>query len=323
MRRHSLSLSGVLALFFGVLALALTWERSPAQEGGKAPVADARPKPRPPRGADRGEAERHVARFLKQRNGWLVRDWWEWSAVAGAAPPRLGGGGPLGGTVNVALQLGQVRGGLAPPDTNPGKMSPAERTVFGLWPGYLAGEDAGQPVLLLRAVQAARRAVAADPDDAGAYLVLGQAYLLLSVTTRERSWQLELPQLRALRRAQAAEALNRAIRLRPKLAEAHLALAELYALAGYLDWALEHIRAYAKAGALAGEAPDVAKVRLAKVRKDVKRLEGEVQKRRNRFEEAGRLRILARAQRARALGLAGTALQMWFSATVADQVFAG
>jgi tetratricopeptide (TPR) repeat protein len=93
-------------------------------------------------------------------------------------------------------------------------------------------------------VRAARRALAANPADAQAHLVLGESYLRLLHSTRERAWGQRLPELVQLRRAQASTALNKAVALKPDLAQAHLSLVRLYQEMGCLDLALKHLRAY-------------------------------------------------------------------------------
>jgi hypothetical protein len=97
------------------------------------------------------------------------------------------------------------------------------------------------PALPLLAVRAARRAVAANPEDATAWLRLGQAYLVLRNLTCERSGE-GLPPLFQLRHVQIATTLEEAVRLNPGLEAAHHELAFLYGQRNYLDRALEHRR---------------------------------------------------------------------------------
>jgi hypothetical protein len=77
---------------------------------------------------------------------------------------------------------------------------------------------------------------------------MGESYLRLLRGTRERVWAAEMPELLELRRAQASAALNRAVVLKPDLAQAHLSLFSLYAERDldYRDLALQHLRAYLK-----------------------------------------------------------------------------
>jgi Tetratricopeptide repeat len=88
--------------------------------------------------------------------------------------------------------------------------------------------------------------LAVNPDDAQAYEVLGESYLRLSRSTRERAWGRRLPQLVQLRRAQASAALNQAVLLKPGFTQARLSLGGLYEEMGCWDLALEQLRAYVK-----------------------------------------------------------------------------
>src|SRR5262249_57459312 len=112
---------------------------------------------------------------------------------------------------------------------------------------YALDQDDSPPALLYLAVRAARRALAADPGDAQAHLLLGESYVRLLHDTRERIWAQRVSQLVQLRRAQASAALNRAVALQPDLAKAHAYLAGLYQeMGGYLDLTLKHLTASEK-----------------------------------------------------------------------------
>src|SRR5262249_21753695 len=102
------------------------------------------------------------------------------------------------------------------------------------------------PAVLYLAIRAARRALAVNPEDAQAYLVLGQCYLRLLHDTRERDWAERLPDLAKLRQIQASTALNQAITVQPDLAQAYLHLGFLYREMGYLDLALAQLQTYLK-----------------------------------------------------------------------------
>src|SRR5206468_681819 len=86
---------------------------------------------------------------------------------------------------------------------------------------FFAQLVARPPALPLLAVRAARRAVAVNPEDANAWLRLGQAYLLLRNVTGERSGEGLLPPLAQLRHVQIVTALEQAVRLDPDVEVAH------------------------------------------------------------------------------------------------------
>jgi tetratricopeptide (TPR) repeat protein len=149
---------------------------------------------------------------------------------------------------------------------------------------YLVRKDLGpffadlvdrSPALPLLAVRAARRAVAADPEDATAWLRLGQAYLLLRNFTCERTAEGLLPPLAQLRHVQIVTALEQALRLDPDLEDAHRELAYLYGESNSLDQSLEHrreeIRLTRKAGPRPGETKQDFNYRLEPSEKELAR----------------------------------------------------
>jgi hypothetical protein len=109
-------------------------------------------------------------------------------------------------------------------------------------PQFLGDIDRDLPAGPLLAIRLARRALAANPEDAAAYLRLGQAYVALYHLTGEWSPNNHLALLAELRRIQIAVALHQALVLDPDLETAHQLLANLYAQHGYLDAALDHRR---------------------------------------------------------------------------------
>ncbi len=193
--------------------------------------------------------------------------------------------------------------------------APLDRMVVALQRRYTWQRDDAPPALYYLAVRAARRAVAANPEDAGAYLLLGESYLGLLHATRERAWSAQLPQLRQLRQAQASAALNRAVVLRPDFPLAHLYLGKLYQEMNYLDLALSHwqsaCRLRRESGPPAGVDRDEFRARLAQLEEQVEQLAQEVQKR----EDSVTLESANRPMRDRAFlawrrGLAGKALHL-------------
>jgi hypothetical protein len=174
------------------------------------------------------------------------------------------------------------------------------------------------PALPLLAVRAARRAVAANPSDANAWLRLGQAYLLLRHNTCERSSEGMLPPLAQLRFVQVVTALEQAVRLDPDLEAAHHELGYLYGESNALDMALEHRRAEARisrrAGRRPGESTDEWAHRLELLDRDIAKLEETVKKGRDKYTTALRSLQGKRVEQAR------VALQLGLARLAADDV---
>jgi tetratricopeptide (TPR) repeat protein len=186
--------------------------------------------------------------------------------------------------------------------------------------GSVRQPDDTPPAVLYLAIRAARRAAAANPDDAQAQLVLGDSYLSLLHLTRERRWRSLWPMLDRLRMAQASEALNRAVALKPDLVQAHLDLSTLYREADYLDLALEHLRAYARlvheAGPPAGVSARQFRQEEEKIEDAVKLLTRTVEERQKKYEsEATGARPFDRALLASRHGLKGKARDLLLEGT--------
>jgi tetratricopeptide (TPR) repeat protein len=167
------------------------------------------------------------------------------------------------------------------------------------------------PALLLLAVRAARRALAANPDDANAWFCLGQAYLHLRDLTVERSREGRLPLLAQLRQVQTVAALENALALDPDLEPAHHLLAYLYLQRRFLDCALGHCKEEVRLARQAPPRPGERADRLARMEQSTADVEKRVIEGQNAF--AFRSRSLrddpvARAGLALDLGLAGQAL---------------
>jgi tetratricopeptide (TPR) repeat protein len=181
--------------------------------------------------------------------------------------------------------------------------------------GFLAARDQGPPESLLLAVRAARRALADRPDDGGAALLLGEAYVRMARQTRERAWHAALPSLGILRKAQALTALQRAVAVRPDLDQAHALLAQLYLEAGQLDRVLDHLRARVRIAGREAAPPGGAAERL-------RRLEADAAKMADLVEQSEKIyaansapmgdpsQVLLRANLALRYGLARKALEM-------------
>ncbi len=185
---------------------------------------------------------------------------------------------------------------------------------------FAAEQEGTPPAVLYLAVRAARRALAEDPQDALAHLALGEGYLRLLRNTRERVWSRKAAQLVQLRRAQASQALNQAIALKPDLRRAHLRLAELYGELNYLDLQLKHLRTYRelarRAAAGPGGAAQDPEAEFFADRQEG-RLAAEVEKRQAAYAaEAVRGGVVNRALAAFDRGLAGKARDLLLESDV-------
>jgi tetratricopeptide (TPR) repeat protein len=172
------------------------------------------------------------------------------------------------------------------------------------------------PALPLLAIRAARLAVAKNPDDAFAYLRLGQAYLELRNVTAERSILRTFSPLERLRNAQIASALENAVRRNPDLQPAHQALFELYFEHGFRDAALDHLREVLRlaraAGPVSGETAEVFDKRIRQMEESTRGLEREVRDSINDFIfQAQKMSAepLPKARLALSMGLARRALE--------------
>lgn len=144
--------------------------------------------------------------------------------------------------------------------------------------GFLARRDRGPSEVLLLTVRAARRALAANPDDAAAFLILGEAYVRLAKMTREQAWYERLPLLAAVRRTQALTSLEQAVvlsqgrgELRPLLDQAHARLAQLYVDTGQLDQALAHARARLELGPRPADEQTALRASVTALEEEVRR----------------------------------------------------
>jgi hypothetical protein len=171
----------------------------------------------------------------------------------------------------------------------PGSLENAGRVLAQLELAPLAPADLYQqpPAVPLLAVRAARRALAVNPDDADAYLALGQAYLMLRALTPERDVVGAFPLLGELRRMQIAVALESALRRNPNLRLAHEILVQLYGQSQFFDAALEHLRAQLRLtrrdGPAPGENAESFSRRLSQLETNTRELERQVVDRRNEF----------------------------------------
>ena len=179
------------------------------------------------------------------------------------------------------------------------------------------------PEPLLLAVRAARRALAVNPDDAGALLLLGEAYFRLAQKSHELDWAAMLPDLAVLRQAQVLTALEQAVLLRPDLDQAHDLLAHIYSVQGQFDRALDHRRTQVQIAEKAARRGDrQAGESLAALRASVEDLEKGVNQAEKTYQAnlAGKTdpsKVLMRAESAARNGLSHKALQMMLESSPA------
>jgi hypothetical protein len=180
---------------------------------------------------------------------------------------------------------------------------------------FLGQHDDGPMGVALMAIRAARRAIHANPDDAHAYLALGEAYLRLSRGTRERMALRRMKFMERIRQVQAIIAFNNALTLNPDLAQAHDRLANYYAELRYVDLVLKHRKEYLRITSAAGPAPgekrEQFEERIVQLEANIAQLDQDVKQLLNVFEvNASNLKIVPRAQQALARGLGGKALEI-------------
>jgi|GEM_PF-6635587 len=187
--------------------------------------------------------------------------------------------------------------------------------VPGDWGTFLAHHDDGPLDALLLAVRSGRRAIAANPDDAKSYFLLGEAYLRLAQATRERAWRYQLPAFDRIRQVQAITAFQQALILRPDSPAAHGRLARLYRDRGSLDLALVHLEKLVEItkarGPQAGEKTETANEALAALEREREALASLVRQRVKTLEVGKESRrVLDLAREAAGVGLPKYALEI-------------
>jgi tetratricopeptide (TPR) repeat protein len=277
----------------------------------------------PPRSVDTSEATLYLLYAETLRQSAPYRHLSAWEAIQSASMFGVGANcSAPAGLLDADVRLVLIRPPLGQPGDTVPILFPLSQLALSWQRGFTLQRDDVPPALLYLAIRAARRAVAANPEDAQAYLVLGQCYLRLVHDTRERAWGVQLPELVQLRRVQASTALNQAILLKPKLAQAHLHLGYLYHEMGCLDLALKHFGTHLQLLREAGAPPQgsVAQFREqeAQYEQGVRQLAALVEDRENAYAaESSRLRVLDRALLAVKKGLASKARDLLLETDVA------
>src|SRR5262249_26540068 len=128
--------------------------------------------------------------------------------------------------------------------------SAPEQLARSAWNVYVNGQFYETPSLYL-VLRAARRALAANPEDGPTYFRLGQTYQRLHSLPQENNLGATAPLLASIRRTQMIAALQNSLRLQQfddeKDVQAHEALFDIYNRnppygLGYFDAAVHHFR---------------------------------------------------------------------------------
>ncbi len=306
----------------------------PDREPAAADWTDPFLRSRTPKTALADEAGLYLRRFDQAAGPYSYRTVSAWqrslaAAVVGAASCA---NGSVLAPSTMALPWDVLTGpALLPKDAKP---TPADEFLFWCRSDFQARHDDGPVGFLYLALRAARRAIRTDPDDARAYLVLGEAYLRLLTRTAERAgypprafWNIpiaDVPLSYRVRTAQAITAYTQALRLNPDLLDAHTGLLTLYQDLNYQDLVLkefrEVLRCNREAGAKPGEDPKLFSERVHDWEDLVAAKEKEVKDRLDQFEvESVGQPVYARADLAlRKFGLADKALSILLPSGVED-----
>jgi tetratricopeptide (TPR) repeat protein len=280
-------------------------------------------KPAPPRPIERDEATLHLLHAEALRRTAPLRHLMSWEATQSAALIAAAGNWTVPRSLpDAQLRLLLWRPPLSQEGAAAGHLSGLTALALDFRQHYNWQRDDTPPALLYLAVRAARRALAVNPNDAQAYLVIGESYVRLLHDTRERAWRGRLPELDQLRRAQATAALHQALSLKPDLAQAHFHLGTLYRDMGYLDLALKHLQAFfertEEGATLPGPSGELLREQWALEEKQFGRLSETVAKLEQAYaSESATLRVFDRATLAMRLGLAGKARDLLLESDIA------
>lgn len=212
-----------------------------------------------------------------------------------------------------------------------GRLTEPVAVTYTLNPGLLlqGREAAGVAAAPLLAVRAARRAVAANPRDAEAYLALAKAVQHLWMYQHNR-WKSAAHLLDQIREVQVVSALEHALLLDPDSAEAHQLLSQTYSqmnsgdqrLPTHLDMAVEHQKEWlrlARAAGPRGESRERFEQRMASEEAALRANEQTLQQRRTDFQLRGEKQLpLLRAELALRYGLAKQAVELLLESDVSQ-----
>ncbi|MBP3954821.1 hypothetical protein J8F10_05935 [Gemmata sp. G18] len=234
---------------------------------------------------------------------------WEASQAVGLVGAASGWSDPVDAALRLTL--------FQPPIPQNAPLPAITRLTF-VFQQQFALDRGHAPVgILYAAIRAARRAVAENAADANAHLALGRAYLALLDSTAEQSWANRVPQLLKIRQLQASAALNRAVALNPRLAQAHLELGRLYLTLSCADLAAAHLRTFRNTPVLWGgpkpgdRATESLDAEIARLTKALEHERGEFSK------ESAKSSVSDRAEMAARRGLGGAARDLLLKSDVA------
>ncbi len=313
-------------------------QRAPQAGPGRFPrlpaATDPFLQPRPVRNPDRDQAAVHLDHFDFQRpaygkrNEQIIESSLS-AALFGLAAPAGNGLAPAPG-----LSLGLLA--LNSDQKTESRPNPDDKDAImavGAWKGFsrigfLFQLDEGPVGFLYQGIRAARRAIKADPEDAQAWLLLGELYMRLQRNTHERFLSRIQPRLSRLRHVQAVTAFRQAALLQPSSIEAQRNLVLLYGDLHWVDLTLKHhqefLRLTRKSGLLPGESTDQFNDRMAKLEGESAQMEVRIKEIEADFEKKfPNMNVLDRVQEAINAGMGGLALKLLLDSDVAGFGAAG
>jgi hypothetical protein len=269
---------------------------------------------------DREEAAGHLLFFDALRPKWAVRQQavLDSNFVASLVGRFSGGDAPLAVCAAGCLRLAAVPANRPDQeDITQQSADLANEIQIQMLLQFHVRFDEGPAGPLFLAVRAARRAIQANPEDYQAWQLLGQAYLRLARSTRERLLQKHHPTLARIRHIQAATAFEQALQIKPDYSQAHAGLYRLYSQpqGRFVDLALYHLQKHTVLSRLAGPQPNEAdeafQNRIQQQEKEIVILKKAVEARLDIFNnDSSHTTPLNRINAAMALGLMGKAREV-------------